>query len=62
MVPTWLNSLLRSPRVEMFGVLLGIVTTWYLRRRGCWTHPGDEGHVALSKRVARGLPVLLATG
>lgn len=51
-----------SPRVELFGVLLGMVTAWYLRRRGRRAQAEDGGRVALSKRVARGVPILLATG
>lgn len=62
MLEQWIHAFFSSPWVEMFGMCLGIATAWYLGRRGQRGQAGDGRRVALSKRVARGLPILVATG
>ncbi|CAM9487285.1 unnamed protein product, partial [Sphacelaria rigidula] len=64
-----LYAVFSTPWIELIGLCLGLGTTWYLRRKA-----GNRGHanredegsggkrMALSERVARGLPVLVTTG
>lgn len=63
----WLYHVFSPPWIELIGLCLGLVTVSYLRKND-GGHGGDlvagdgERRVALSQRIARGVPVLLATG
>lgn len=64
-----LRTTLSSPCIEMIGVCSGMVTAWYLWKSDGRGKPdgnaaADGGcrRVALSERVARGVPLLVATG